>query len=37
MTGLKVDKVNVRVVGIDIPADDNVQAVNKDNTTDEKE
>ena len=37
MTGLKVDKVNVRVVGIDIPADDNVQAVNKDNTTDENE
>ena len=37
MTGLKVDKVNVRVVGIDIPADDNVQAGNKDNTTDENE
>jgi uncharacterized alkaline shock family protein YloU len=37
MTGLTVDKVNVRVVGIDIPAEEKVQEVNKDNTTDENE
>lgn len=32
MTGLAVDKVNVRVVGIDIPTED----VNKDKSTDEE-
>jgi len=33
MTGLKVDKVNVRIVGIDIPAEENE---NTENTTDEE-
>ena len=35
MTGLNVDKVNVRVVGIDIPQEDTNKTVNKDITTDE--
>ena len=35
MTGLTVDKVNVRVVGIDIPMDDEQADEDKDKSTDE--
>lgn len=35
MTGLTVDKVNVRVVGIDIPMDDEQDDEDKDKSTDE--
>lgn len=35
MTGLTVDKVNVRVVGIDIPMDDEQDNEDKDKSTDE--
>ena len=35
MTGLTVDKVNVRVVGIDIPMDDERDDEDKDKSTDE--
>ena len=36
MTGLAVEKVNVRVVGIDIPDDEASSKVNKDSTKDDK-
>lgn len=36
MTGLNVDKVNVRVVGIDIPAEEDLSKVDMDSTTDDK-
>ena len=36
MTGLKVEKVNVRVVGIDIPSEDDAAKVDMDSTTDDK-
>ena len=35
MTGLTVDNVNVRVVGIDIPMDDEQADEDKDRSTDE--
>lgn len=37
MTGLKVDKVNVRVVGIDIPMETEADNLDTDSTTDDKE
>lgn len=37
MTGLKVDKVNVRVVGIDIPVEAENDDLDTDSTTDDKE
>lgn len=37
MTGLKVDKVNVRVVGIDIPVETENDDLDTDSTTDDKE
>ncbi len=36
MTGLAVERVNVRVVGIDIPIEEPAEDLNTDNTTDEE-